>query len=77
MSELYMSIARDVNNENLNNVIKRIRSLKQGDQINIRLESADAQQVNKIVKELENNGFDYQPHGGNTNDYYLRAKKTN
>jgi hypothetical protein len=39
------------------------------------MEAADAHQADLIVDELKNQGFDYQPHGGHSGEYFLMAKK--
>lgn len=75
MTEIYINLGRDINNNDLNSLRRRLRSVKPEEEVVIRMEAADAHQADLIVDELRNQGFDYQPHGGHSGEYFLIARK--
>jgi hypothetical protein len=52
-----------------------IKDLTPGDETSIRMEAADAHHAFRITDELDRQGFDYQPRGGDGKDYFIVAKK--
>ncbi|MCF6096842.1 hypothetical protein L1766_07525 [Thermovorax subterraneus] len=75
MTEIYLHMGQEINYYDINSLKRRLRSIKPGEEIIIRMEAADAHQADLIVNELKNQGFDYQPHGGHSGEYFLMAKK--
>lgn len=75
MSEIIFDLGREISEKDIMNLRERLKVLKPGDEITICMEAADAHEADKIVEELEGQGFDYQPHGGHGEEYYLIARK--
>jgi hypothetical protein len=75
MTEIYINLGQDINNNDLNSLRRRLRSVKPEEEVVIRMEAADAHQAALIVDELRNQGFDYQPHGSHSGEYFLIARK--
>ncbi|MDN5332024.1 MAG: hypothetical protein PWP45_1249 [Tepidanaerobacteraceae bacterium] len=77
MAEIYINLEQEINDYDVNALRSRLRSIKPGEEVIIRMEAADAHQADLIVNELRNQGFDYQPHGGHSGEYFLIARKKN
>ncbi|KXG76661.1 hypothetical protein AN618_15540 [Fervidicola ferrireducens] len=75
MAEIYINLGQEINDYDINSLRRRLRSVKPGEEVVIRMEAADAHQADLIVDELRNQGFDYQPHGGHSGEYFLIARK--
>ncbi|SHM28698.1 hypothetical protein SAMN05660826_00678 [Caldanaerovirga acetigignens] len=75
MTEIYLNLGQEINYFDINSLKRRLQSIKPGEEIVIRMEATDAHQADLIVEELKNQGFDYQPHGGHSGEYFLIAKK--
>ncbi|TYP53258.1 hypothetical protein [Thermosediminibacter litoriperuensis] len=75
MAEIYINLGQEINDYDINAFRRRLKSVNPGEEVIIRIEAADAHQADRIVDELRNHGFDYQPHGGHAGEYFLTARK--
>ncbi|MCG0275727.1 MAG: hypothetical protein L5655_06100 [Thermosediminibacteraceae bacterium] len=77
MAEIYINLGQEINDYDINMLRSRLKLIKPGEEVVIRMEAADAHQADRIVDELKNHGFDYQPQGGHQGEYFLIARKKN
>jgi hypothetical protein len=75
MSEISVSLGKEINERDIKNLRDSIKDLTHGDRVVVRLEAADAHEAGAVTDELARQGFDYQPHGGNGTDFYFTAEK--
>jgi hypothetical protein len=76
MTDYSINVGAKIYEKDLDQFRKKLTPLTAKDQIIIRMEAADAHQAGAITNELIRQGFDYQPHGGHGDDYYLIARRT-
>lgn len=71
MADLTVHIEPAVDREAVRKVKNALSQLEKNDQITIVMESTDAQQADKVMELLSQEGFDYQPKGSHDGRQYL------
>lgn len=76
MTIITVDMGPSIERRDVINLRQRLQNLGAEDEIKIRMEAADARDSDAVVRELEEQGFDWQPHGSHDGrDYYLIAKR--
>jgi len=76
MADIFLSIDDLINDRDFSTFKSRLETMAPDDQITIRMEASDAHQADIITSILEQEGFDYQPHGSHSGrDYLITAKR--
>lgn len=75
MPDVRINLGSAIDDRDLFILRNSIKDMEPGEEITIRLEAADAHHAFRITGELDRQGFDYQPKGGDGRDYFIIAKK--
>ena len=75
MSETTLDLRRMDPYEKKLQLKKALQEVGADDQINILVERFDANQTDYISELLDEQNFDYQPRGGQENQYWIIAKR--
>ncbi|MCX7920526.1 MAG: hypothetical protein N3B21_00665 [Clostridia bacterium] len=75
MANISINLGANIDQKDIDNLRNSLKSLGAGDKITIRIEAADAHEAGKLTDELVRQGFDYQPHGGHTSEFYFTAQR--
>ncbi|HAA90696.1 MAG: Uncharacterized protein XD63_1689 [Thermoanaerobacterales bacterium 50_218] len=76
MREVNISLGPSISNDDLEVVRTAVTHLRQGDQLTLTVEAADAHETDLVLRLLREAGLDYQAHGSHSGlSYYIIAKK--
>ena len=76
MTVITVDMGPKIEMRDVENLRQRLAELGPEDEIKIRMEATDADDSDPIVRELDRQGFDWQPHGSHAGrNYYLIARK--
>jgi len=75
MASIRMTLGAGIDRQDLIQLQNNLKDVGPEDEIIVTMQAADAHQADIITAELERQGFDYQPHGGDGRDFYLIAHR--
>lgn len=75
MTDIFFDLGAEITDLDIKNLRKKLKTLGSQDEIIISMEAADTHQADEIIEELQQQGFDYQSHGGHGKGFYLIARK--
>lgn len=75
MADFIFHFGSEINGQELDRLRDRLQTIKPKEGIRIAMDTRDSQQADSVIAMLERYGFDYQPHGGHEDEYYIIARK--
>jgi len=76
MADIFFDMGNEIEEQRIEQLKQRLRTVKPDEEIAVRMEAADAHQADTVVALLDEMGFKHQPHGSHSgHDYYLRARR--
>lgn len=75
MEDKVLDVGAVITDNDVAELRKRLQNMEPDEEIVIKMEARDAHQSDLLRRELEQQGFDYQSHGGHGKEYFLIARK--